>query len=707
MSNRRGPDKTLLVIEKLKRERENRRKSAEEYKRRRADEIKENERKGRPGDVDFQRLIRQYRQALSKPLSHASIGPLKINVVVRKRPVNGLEVRRKDYDSVTCNNPMVYVHYCKYKVDGITKFLDTTKFMVDHCFGEDSTNNEVYEHTTKPLLDFALNGGRATCFAYGQTGSGKTYTMAGVQSIAAKDIFSLLNSRQHGSKNLAVYVAFFELYGGRCIDLLHGKNICMVREDGKGRVQIEGLQEVIVTHMDELLEIIQQGNGDRTTHATEMNNVSSRSHAICQIAFRKKNSFEKEPYGKLSLIDLAGSERGQDTKHHNKQRRVESAEINKSLLALKECIRALDTSNNGNFPRHVPYRASKLTMVLKDSFSNDARTVMISCVSPAASSSDHTLNTLRYADRVKEKKAKGRNRLKSKSKLRARRRQTINFSSTMGGKGFSSTLSGRSNHYDNFGYDSSKLSASSNSSLSNGKTNLNSVSRTSDPIKKTTAKEVDADESFDLGTEIEHAIEKYDMTTISRPNENVMKYGNTSPGTLSCEKQSEPLEVNVFKSAETKAKRHSKKTRTQKTRNISEWGPVDTLENLGNAQSPVESRASNKSKMSKEMSITDDLDEEDGSFANMSFKELITQLVEEEDKLLKSHMNSIERNTMLLREESRLLEMVKADDAVDYDIDEYSKKLEQILIERSKLDKFLLRKLRLYMKHLDLKGVTT
>ena len=129
------------------------------------------------------------------------------------------------------------------------------------------------------------------------------------------------------------------------------------------------------------------GNQNRTTHATESNDESSRSHALCHISLRVGNKL----VGKFSLIDLAGSERGSDTQSNNRQRRMEGAEINKSLLSLKECIRALD-----NKEMHVPYRTSKLTLVLKDSFTRiDTRTVMIATVSPAASSADHTINTLR------------------------------------------------------------------------------------------------------------------------------------------------------------------------------------------------------------------------------------------------------------------------------------------------------------------------
>jgi kinesin family protein 2/24 len=147
--------------------------------------------------------------------------------------------------------------------------------------------------------------------------------------------------------------------------------------------------------------VIDMGNQNRTTHATESNDVSSRSHAICQIVLRRGNG---AMHGKYSLIDLAGSERAADTMSNNRQRRMEGSEINKSLLALKECIRALAD----NSAVHVPYRASKLTLVLKDSFTRDnGRTVMIATVSPAMSSADHTINTLRYADRVKERPVGG------------------------------------------------------------------------------------------------------------------------------------------------------------------------------------------------------------------------------------------------------------------------------------------------------------
>eukprot|EP00826_Nyctotherus_ovalis_P007218 TRINITY_DN11789_c0_g1_i2.p1 TRINITY_DN11789_c0_g1~~TRINITY_DN11789_c0_g1_i2.p1 ORF type:complete len:379 (+),score=93.47 TRINITY_DN11789_c0_g1_i2:759-1895(+) len=142
------------------------------------------------------------------------------------------------------------------------------------------------------------------------------------------------------------------------------------------------------------MEVIAFGLGARTTGVTGANVDSSRSHGILQISMRDARG---RAAGKISFIDLAGSERGADTLNQNKQTRMDGAEINKSLLALKECIRALDQDK-----RHTPFRGSKLTLVLKDSFMGNCKTLMIANVSPTASCCEHTLNTLRYADRVKE-----------------------------------------------------------------------------------------------------------------------------------------------------------------------------------------------------------------------------------------------------------------------------------------------------------------
>lgn len=150
------------------------------------------------------------------------------------------------------------------------------------------------------------------------------------------------------------------------------------------------------------MSVIAFGMKMRTTGTTGANMDSSRSHALLQISFKEPDS---KVFSKISFIDLAGSERGADTVDQNKQTRMDGAEINKSLLALKECIRALDQDK-----KHTPFRGSKLTLVLKDSFTGgNCRTLMIANVSPTQSCCEHTLNTLRYADRVKELKKPGHN----------------------------------------------------------------------------------------------------------------------------------------------------------------------------------------------------------------------------------------------------------------------------------------------------------
>ena len=233
--------------------------------------------------------------------------------------------------------------------------------------------------------------------------------MTGIQRMVAEDIFSSLRSHSHDNtinngccslENTTCSIAIFEIYGGRIQDLLNNRNRLKVLEDGKGEVVVSGLEEFQATTPQEFLSLIEQGHNNRTTHATEANDVSSRSHAICQILLRDKLNGKLR--GKLSLVDLAGSERGNDTKEHNRQRRTESSEINTSLLALKECIRAIDGES-----KHVPYRQSKLTLILKDCFvSKAARTAMIATLSPGSNSTDHTVNTLRYADRIKEQKVR-------------------------------------------------------------------------------------------------------------------------------------------------------------------------------------------------------------------------------------------------------------------------------------------------------------
>ncbi|KAK4256614.1 hypothetical protein QN277_006317 [Acacia crassicarpa] len=333
----------------------------------------------------------------------------KIRVVVRKRPLNKKELAKKEDDIVTVyNKAHLAVHEPKLKVD-LTAYVEKHEFCFDAVLDEHVTNDEVYRETVEPIIPTIFQCTKATCFAYGQTGSGKTYTMQPLPLRAAEDLVRLLHQPVYRNQRFKLWLSYFEIYGGKLFDLLSDRKKLCMREDGRQQVCIVGLQEFEVSDVQIVKEFIEKGNAARSTGSTGANEESSRSHAILQLAVKKHSEVKESKrnndgyeakigkvMGKISFIDLAGSERGADTTDNDRQTRIEGAEINKSLLALKECIRALD-----NDQIHIPFRGSKLTEVLRDSFVGNSKTVMISCISPNAGSCEHTLNTLRYADRVK------------------------------------------------------------------------------------------------------------------------------------------------------------------------------------------------------------------------------------------------------------------------------------------------------------------
>ncbi|XP_031252782.1 kinesin-like protein KIN-13B isoform X2 [Pistacia vera] len=322
----------------------------------------------------------------------------KIKVVVRKRPLNKKELAKNEEDIIETLSNTITVHETKLKVD-LTEYVEKHEFVFDAVLNEEVSNDEVYRETVEPIVPIIFQRTKATCFAYGQTGSGKTYTMKPLPLKASRDILRLMH-HTYRNQGFQLFVSFFEIYGGKLFDLLSDRKKLCMREDGKQQVCIVGLQEYRVSDVEMIRELIERGNSTRSTGTTGANEESSRSHAILQLAIKRSvDGNESKPprlVGKLSFIDLAGSERGADTTDNDRQTRMEGAEINKSLLALKECIRALDNDQG-----HIPFRGSKLTEVLRDSFVGNSRTVMISCISPSSGSCEHTLNTLRYADRVK------------------------------------------------------------------------------------------------------------------------------------------------------------------------------------------------------------------------------------------------------------------------------------------------------------------
>ncbi|XP_064311312.1 kinesin-like protein KIF2C [Phalacrocorax carbo] len=399
---RRGSN-IVKEMEKMKNRREEKKAQINEIRTRRAQEFDPS-----CPNWEFARMIKEFRATLEcQPISITDpIEEHRICVCVRKRPLNKHELLKKECDVITVPSKYVLlVHEPKQKVD-LTKYLETQAFRFDFSFDETSSNEMVYRFTARPLVETIFEGGKATCFAYGQTGSGKTHTMGGdfsgkaqnaskgIYAFASQDVFLLLNQPKYRNQDLEVYVTFFEIYNGKVFDLLNKKAKLRVLEDGKQQVQVVGLQERQVGCAEDVIRMIEMGSACRTSGQTFANASSSRSHACFQIILRRRGKL----LGKFSLVDLAGNERGADTSSADRQTRMEGAEINKSLLALKECIRAL-----GQNKSHTPFRESKLTQVLRDSFiGTNSRTCMIAMISPGMSSCEYTLNTLRYADRVKE-----------------------------------------------------------------------------------------------------------------------------------------------------------------------------------------------------------------------------------------------------------------------------------------------------------------
>jgi kinesin family protein 2/24 len=358
-------------IKEMEEKRNERRKKMEEEKLVKKEKAAINEARGEGMiDIDFQLLMESSSIDPAKAYPHIPLNYAKIYVSVRKRPLFPKEKSQGQLDCVSVANPVIRIGEPKYKIDGITKYIDNHDHRFDNVYGDDDDNQEIYKSLLCPMLDKLFNDGIVTIFAYGQTGSGKTFTMIALQNLAIGDIFRLAEN-DYADQNPQISLSFYEIYSGRILDLLNNKKRLQVLEDHNNKVQVKGLQEIGVETEEELKEAIEYGNSVRTTKATQANDTSSRSHAICSINVRDGNG---SVLGKFLLVDLAGSERAQDIKSNNRDRRAEGAEINKSLLALKECIRALDTAK-GNKETHLPFRASKLTMVLRDSFTGTKKNI--------------------------------------------------------------------------------------------------------------------------------------------------------------------------------------------------------------------------------------------------------------------------------------------------------------------------------------------
>ncbi|KAK9009261.1 hypothetical protein V6N11_035804 [Hibiscus sabdariffa] len=334
----------------------------------------------------------------------------RILVFVRLRPMSKKE---KEVGSRCCvkivNKKDVYLTEFGNENDYLRlKRLKGRHFTFDASIPDSSTQYEVYTTTTAELVEAVLQGRNGSVFCYGATGAGKTHTMLGtidnpgVMVLAIKDLFAKIRQRSFDG-NHVVHLSYLEVYNETVRDLLSPGRPLVLREDKQG-IAAAGLTQYRAYSTDEVMALLQRGNQNRTTEPTRANETSSRSHAILQVVaeYRVKDASMNviNRVGKLSLIDLAGSERALATDQRT-LRSLEGANINRSLLALSSCINALVERK-----KHIPYRNSKLTQLLKDSLGGACNTVMIANISPSNVSFGETQNTLHWADRAKEIRTK-------------------------------------------------------------------------------------------------------------------------------------------------------------------------------------------------------------------------------------------------------------------------------------------------------------
>uniref|UniRef100_H0WIH2 Kinesin family member 13B n=1 Tax=Otolemur garnettii TaxID=30611 RepID=H0WIH2_OTOGA len=296
-------------------------------------------------------------------------------------------------------------------------------FAYDHCFWsmDESVKekyagqDDVFKCLGENILQNAFDGYNACIFAYGQTGSGKSYTMMGTADQPGliprlcSGLFERTQKEENEEQSFKVEVSYMEIYNEKVRDLLDPKGsrqTLKVREHSVLGPYVDGLSKLAVTSYKDIESLMSEGNKSRTVAATNMNEESSRSHAVFKITlthtlYDVKSGTSGEKVGKLSLVDLAGSERATKTGAAG-DRLKEGSNINKSLTTLGLVISALaDQSAGKNKNKFVPYRDSVLTWLLKDSLGGNSKTAMVATVSPAADNYDETLSTLRYADRAK------------------------------------------------------------------------------------------------------------------------------------------------------------------------------------------------------------------------------------------------------------------------------------------------------------------
>ncbi|KAI4471330.1 kinesin-related [Holotrichia oblita] len=341
-----------------------------------------------------------------------------IKVVVRVRPPNEKESGENSrmvvkvindqllvFDPEEDTQPFFYHGVEQKRRDLLKKSHKNMKFYFDRVYGFDASNNDVFETTTSSLINRLMDGCNCSVFVYGATGAGKTHTMLGhaehpgITFLTMQALFEK-KTELSTERDFELGVTYLEVYNENVQDLLNPGSTLHLREDGKYGVVVAGIKVKRIDASEELFEMLDKGNKNRTQHPTDANAESSRSHAVFQVYMKmtfKTNGQVR--VAKLSMIDLAGSERGAATGCAG-MRFTEGANINRSLLALGNCINSL-----AGGLKHVPYRDSKLTRLLKDSLGGNCQTVMIANISPSSITYEDTYNTLKYATRAKKIKS--------------------------------------------------------------------------------------------------------------------------------------------------------------------------------------------------------------------------------------------------------------------------------------------------------------
>ncbi|XP_039698190.1 kinesin-like protein KIF1B isoform X4 [Pteropus medius] len=342
-----------------------------------------------------------------------------VKVAVRVRPFNSRETSKESKCIIQMQGNSTSIVNPKNPKEAPKSFSFDYSYWShtspeDPCF---ASQNRVYNDIGKEMLLHAFEGYNVCIFAYGQTGAGKSYTMMGKQEESqagiipqlCEELFEKINDNCNEDMSYSVEVSYMEIYCERVRDLLNPKNKgnLRVREHPLLGPYVEDLSKLAVTSYTDIADLMDAGNKARTVAATNMNETSSRSHAVFTIVFTQKKhdaetNLSTEKVSKISLVDLAGSERADSTGAKG-TRLKEGANINKSLTTLGKVISALaEVSKKKKKTDFIPYRDSVLTWLLRENLGGNSRTAMVAALSPADINYDETLSTLRYADRAKQ-----------------------------------------------------------------------------------------------------------------------------------------------------------------------------------------------------------------------------------------------------------------------------------------------------------------